>query len=286
MHGSYRGIILAAVGWLALTGSNHPDLEAQSKENAAQQQAADGISNIAATYRQQAERSERSKEGEPCQPGDDRRYSDLCAQWKAADAASDSAWWAWLGGIVGAFSLVGVIITLALNAQSNWISSSTARRQLRAYMVVQHTGYFGIMKDGAKPTFSLVLKNAGATPAVNVRGWIHCDIASYSERPKIKDGIDVLQGSRSDMVGPGCETGAHYRPFECTAEERGAFLEKRAWLYIFSVFEYEDVFGKRYRLESVYRSRGPDEPVAVDPLVNREEAIERPRWWKRGRKRD
>jgi len=39
----------------------------------------------------------------PCEKGQDKRYSDLCAQWKAADAAAEAAKWSygqiWIGGV-------------------------------------------------------------------------------------------------------------------------------------------------------------------------------------------
>lgn len=45
---------------------------------------------------------------QPCQPGEDQRQSDLCAQWKAADAASDAAWWAMAGTVVALLGTVGL----------------------------------------------------------------------------------------------------------------------------------------------------------------------------------
>lgn len=59
---------------------------------------------------------EASRDNIPCNPGADNRKSDLCAQWKAADAASSAAYWTentfWLGMIgvlIGAFTLVAAV---------------------------------------------------------------------------------------------------------------------------------------------------------------------------------
>lgn len=60
---------------------------------------------------------EADDEKKPCQPGVDNRKSDLCAQWKAADAAADSArwtrlaFWASLAGLgVGLATLAAAIV--------------------------------------------------------------------------------------------------------------------------------------------------------------------------------
>ena len=56
----------------------------------------------------------------PCARGEDNRGSDLCAQWKAADAADRSASWTertfWLGlvgTVIGAFTLFAAIAAAA-----------------------------------------------------------------------------------------------------------------------------------------------------------------------------
>ncbi|MBB4857184.1 hypothetical protein HNO88_000491 [Novosphingobium chloroacetimidivorans] len=50
----------------------------------------------------------------PCKQGTDDRHSDLCAQWKAADAAQSSAEASWLFGIVG--SIIGTFTLAAASA--------------------------------------------------------------------------------------------------------------------------------------------------------------------------
>ncbi|MCJ2128038.1 hypothetical protein [Methylobacterium sp. E-045] len=55
-------------------------------------------------------------EKEPCEPGEDNRKSDLCAQWKAADAAADSARWTRLTFVASLFGLGIALLTLAAAA--------------------------------------------------------------------------------------------------------------------------------------------------------------------------
>lgn len=54
---------------------------------------------------------EPSQHDAPCQKGEDDRTSDLCAQWKAAEAAASSADAAWLFGYVG--SAIGALTLFA-----------------------------------------------------------------------------------------------------------------------------------------------------------------------------
>lgn len=82
-----------------------------------------------------------SLEKRPCLNPVGQNESDLCAQYRAANAADESARWAklqfWLS-LIGTMGLIGTIILTvrATNAaiQANRISHETAARQLRAYV--------------------------------------------------------------------------------------------------------------------------------------------------------
>lgn len=174
MSRSYRLIILALVGWLTLSAANHPDPKAEREQAQAQQSIADSLDNIASAYRDEAKRSQApNQETEPCKPGEDRRYSDLCAQWKAADAAADSAWWAWAAGLVGIGGLVGVLIAICLAFQANTIARNTAKRQLRAYVTIKEVR---IVEDSGKSDqycrVQVLFENTGETPATFARSFV------------------------------------------------------------------------------------------------------------------
>lgn len=263
-----RSAFLVAAA-LILAASAPPQPVASPKQASAEQQAADSLSNIAATYKEQAERAERSKETEPCGKGDDRRYSDLCAQWKAADAASLSAWLGWI-------SLVGVIAALVLNAHSNWIASWTARQQLRPYLTVEHAGYFGVKDDGLSPRFSISYINKGQTPAYDYRGKTTCYVAPIDHIPTghTQEEMDALG---PDIVGPGGKVGRFDGPFEITPRERAGYLEKTHAIFIVGSSEYRDAFGRHFGFYTAYRSVGPDSPVVVRPMYSKEFRLRRKR---------
>jgi hypothetical protein len=46
-----------------------------------------------------------------------------------------------------------------------WIASTTARQQLRAYLVLKGAGYGGINNDAEHPTYNYEQINSGQTPA-------------------------------------------------------------------------------------------------------------------------
>ena len=102
---SYRHIIFALVGFLTLAAAN-PKQAATNPQSNAEQQQGRPLDGIAPAIQDAAKPSEHDKE---CPQGDDRRSSDLCAQWKAADAArsaSHAAWWLGiLGSVIGALTL-------------------------------------------------------------------------------------------------------------------------------------------------------------------------------------
>ncbi|SFR86509.1 hypothetical protein [Sphingomonas jatrophae] len=49
-----------------------------------------------------------------CRPGEDIRWSDLCAQWKAADAADRSAYWTMVQAVLSLLGIGGLIYNLLL----------------------------------------------------------------------------------------------------------------------------------------------------------------------------
>ena len=158
----YR-LFFAALG--LVLAAHHPNLEAQPKQAAAQDRSANALENIAAAYDKQAERAERSQESNPCKPGDDKRDSDLCAQWKAADAAADSAWWAAVGSFASAISTVLVLLALYLAFRSNSIARDTAHRQIRAYLSVEN---LEVRTTSTEIEIKPFIRNSGESPARDV----------------------------------------------------------------------------------------------------------------------
>lgn len=119
MPRGYRLIILALIGLASLGASpQKPDHE-QPRDNSAQD-IANSLQRIAATLK---DAQKPSQHDEPCTQGSDDRASDLCAQWKAADAAKSSAKATWVFGAIG--SAIG-LLTLAAAGAAAWYARQAA----------------------------------------------------------------------------------------------------------------------------------------------------------------
>lgn len=243
---AYRCFIVA-IG-IALACPNHADAKGNGEQPDAEQTIAESLHKIAAAYDEQTKRSKSSdKQTEPCKRGDDRRYSDLCAQWKAADAASDSAWWAWVSGLVGTGSLLGVIVALILALHSNWIARDTAKRQLRAYVSYEVIS----LSESDLNTRNIQIGwiNAGQTPAI--QAITRADWRDFPEGlpedfdfPLPPDGPD----EGPSTIGPG------QRVLSSPARRFPEMLisqvaQRKANVILWSAVDYVDIFGHPRRSE-------------------------------------
>lgn len=109
-NGIYRGIVVAIVGLILIGAAPNKDGINQPNQSASQKAETDQLKAIVTAIK---ESNRPPKPDNGCKAGKDDRSSDLCAQWKAADAASDAAWWTFfaaittvIGVIVGGFTLV------------------------------------------------------------------------------------------------------------------------------------------------------------------------------------
>ena len=118
-----------------------------------------------------------------CQPGQDKRESDLCAQWKAADAAADSAYWtfwtffiALIGLVVGGGTLVAAWLAArwakkaADFTETGANAAKGAVEETRRIGEAQVRAYLSIVGAEAKHwddefEFRVLVKNTGQSPA-------------------------------------------------------------------------------------------------------------------------
>ena len=127
-----------------------------------------------------------------CREGNDNRRSDLCAQWKAADAAKSASDAAWFFGSIG--SVLGLLTLGAAGAAAvfAFMGARAARDTVNAFAEVEranlvltledfeqlHSGsmdeYGGVVADGTSLRFNVVANNLGRSSAlitVATRGW-------------------------------------------------------------------------------------------------------------------
>lgn len=280
-RGHLRAIVVAC--GLALACANHADAKNVEKQGDAQNSIASSLDHIASAYDQQAELAQNpNKQAEPCHPGDDRRYSEMCAQWKAADAASDSAWWAWAAGLSAIISTVAVLVAIGLTYQANQIARDTAKRQLRAYVFLNRLICREELDGEGKPglySFIAEWKNFGQTPAQNVKVFANCWHWHGSKLPPWFTFPDLhshwgLEDGQPNMIAPGerieiTPNGGQFPP-ELKHEVRNGWRRVFCWGWI----TYDDQFGQSHKVTYCRRIRvigitiegAPDrlEPVFYD----------------------
>lgn len=221
---------------------------------------ATSLERLAVAYEKQADAQRGSnREAEPCSPGDDRRYSDLCAQWKAADAAADSAWWAWA-------SALGVGAALSLTIWTNSIMRDTARRQLRAYLVTAGIGIeWRTLASTGERHLSLraQLINSGQTPAHSAKFIVGYSLGKMpdflSNELNESDNSQTVVGANLNIDTP-----------DIWLDESlviQAFKEPVP-LYFYGTVSYRDIFNRKYITQFLWqitfsKTRDAEVPDAV-----------------------
>ena len=119
-NGIYRSIIFAVAGLILIGAGGKPAPRADTKQAQAAQPVASKADN-ADPIIPKTDKTESKDQG--CKQGQDDRQSDLCAQWKAADAATDAArssdtqtFIGWIGLLLGGITM-GAAIAAALYAR-------------------------------------------------------------------------------------------------------------------------------------------------------------------------
>jgi hypothetical protein len=260
MPRGYRIAIFAAVGWLSLT-AEQPNPSAQSKQAQTDRRVGDALTNIAATYDNQAKRAQSPKESRPCEPGEDQRDSDLCAQWKAADAAENAAWWAAATGWISALGLVGVAAALGLNIWSNVMTRAALRLTRRSSQADLQPYVHATMAkidtcETNPPQVSVTFENVGRTPALRAEFFVNLDAAEWFEATSYQPAL------LNNSVNVGSIPPNQKRSRILQLSMFKAAIAKMSDLMIDGVYKpqfvlrgfvrYFDIFGARYITEFAY----------------------------------
>ena len=123
MPRGYRCIILAAVGWLALGGASPSGNTSQREETGPKEEIANSVDRVADAL---DEANKPKRETTDCAKGTDDRRSDLCAQWKAADAAAQAADAADSTVTIGWFGLALAAITMGAAIAAAYFAKKAA----------------------------------------------------------------------------------------------------------------------------------------------------------------
>lgn len=204
----YRGIFLAF--GLILSAATQPQHQnGQNPAKTTNSKIEHSLNGIISTQHEAEKASDLDK---PCKEGDDNRASDLCAQWKAANAAQNATTAAWLfgalGSLIGAFTLAAAVAAakFAKNAADHTETGakaaqdavSEARRigeaQVRCYLTVSNVQIS--FESNRIDTVKCEIRNTGQSPAIDVK-WA---IVLHIIREQIRRESELFEGSYVDAT--------------------------------------------------------------------------------------
>lgn len=183
-----RKILIAAAGWLLCCGANNPVAPSPSPH-----------ASPATTFTPLAGYS-----SDPCYAAKNPEVANVCAQWKAADAAkssADAAWWAvYIGGMGIALAAITMAAAIAAAlfakkaAYENKRSADAAHGANRPWLDVDLKSH-GVSVSYDRKGYSLQIEltpiNSGNSPAIDVREHAECLLYSNIREKCDADTFDM-----------------------------------------------------------------------------------------------
>ena len=243
-------LFAAALSFGTAAPSANPQVNTQSEEKDSAAKLSGGTSTIV-----DAINHIRAEKDVGCEDRKDKRSSDLCAQWKAADAARDALDYTFLAVFL---SFVGT----ALVALTFWEQRRVSRRQLRAYLSVkmETLSTFG---DTKHVQVAFALKNGGATPAYEV---VHMGTVVIWDVPLPGDPGELFRKPPArGLPTPGVihSQDDHYGVIESASpldieENVEAITKEQKAIYAVGEVHYRDTFNKKHITEFCFYLCGED----------------------------
>lgn len=279
-------VVLLIVGFvvaLGLMGASQPQSAGQAEKGEARPSVEQSLEAIAAAATKTVNPVKPTEYERPCDPSQDRRGSDLCAQWKAADGTVEGAVWAKWQTILSTIGVAGLIYSLHLTrkavkaatdasedaeaalaiaarnadaaTQQVEIAQEATERQLRAYVSVSDF-YITDLRPGAVPELHFTVKNAGQTPA---KQMIIRAIGFMDPEPRTCR-VEIGGHNRSSAeFGPGhsAETDVLLTRGTLNDQEFHSFVAGKFGFVVAGYIIYRDVFNRTRRI--VFRAISPNE---------------------------
>ena len=180
-----------------------------------------------------------SKYEQPCEPKKDNRDSDLCAQWKAADAASETARLTLYSLIASFFGLIGLLFTYIQTKRTADVTAKALYSVERPKLIMT-TGSCTIDSDtiGTKQLWiAFSIHNVGRQPAVI--DDLKCGLFFSQTAPPLSDAIRQMEEVHTILnIGDELQRGT-WNP----APIHGDI----GWFY--GIVRYTDFFNVRYESE-------------------------------------
>lgn len=206
-----RGIAVLIVAVLTLAAS--PPQKAGTKRHAqTEHDVAKSLREIATTLNRSQEPRDYERE---CQQGKDNRRSDLCAQWKAADAAGSAADAAWFFGSAG--FVLGLLTLGAAGAAAvfAFMGARAARDTVNAFTTVERANIVvtlenfreeggiydamtgSVIRKNITQSFDVLANNLGRSTAIIVHAG-----SGWDDSMAVKENMALLGPPKTYFVKP------------------------------------------------------------------------------------
>jgi hypothetical protein len=159
--------------------------------------------------------------------------------------------------VTTAYTLVSFLTLLAIGIQG-WIMSSTANKQLRAYVTVVSASL--TFPTPETPKAQVVIKNSGQTPAYEVENWSNTCVASYPLSQTLPVRLKDTPIANY-ILGPGMDL-SHWIPSKSPLEGMTDVLlgTVQCTLFVYGVVTYKDIFGVKHTTKFRMIYGGPENP--------------------------
>lgn len=250
-------------------GEQHPgQRQAEAKQTPADPPAAPAAPAVTADKPQPQRNPETY--GDPCKNPKYGSESDLCQQWRMAEAAEETADWTY--GQMLATGIEAILLAIAIGvaswagfwakraaiatAETAQIASDTAERQLRAYIHIKNPTI--TINEDKSVEVNIPAHNAGQTPAHQMIWNVRAKIAARRPDPKIKNNIPSPDGETGvDLAGGG---GANH-PQTTTVPDieklQEAIAKDETGYFIYGTIKYRDIFDKGHVTKFLLVYSGP-----------------------------
>jgi hypothetical protein len=224
----YRALIIALVGLILIGASALSKPLAEVKQAQEQREITDALKEISTSLKE-AQKSDQT--AKPCKPGETDRNSDLCAQWKAADAASEGAEAAkdaakssqdqvlvgWIGLLLGFVTMLAAIGAAYWAKNAAQHTESGAKEAQNANLLTREsdrpwvTVKINVRKmyrlgDAFRWDFDIISENVGKTVAVDYCRFFHVVIYKPHELSNIESWFNIDDPDKTierDFILPG-----------------------------------------------------------------------------------
>jgi hypothetical protein len=258
-----RFIILAIAGLALIAAAKPPEQQRATEKPEGPAEISDSLKSIAATLGSIAKANEAKH---PCGPKEYQSNDDLCAQWKAADAAGDAAEWGWWQMVLSGFGVLIGAVTMFAAIKAALFARDAARETKRAadiawdigiaqtgaMVVVDSASGFQVFPVTEPLNTSCNLKNVGETNAMNVMPY-GILVLGDPDKPIARISLKAV-GKRSGVIGRHQAPLFHLKPRISGSQASlfAQFDDKKTWPGRLLVgIRYADAYGNIWRQNTI-----------------------------------